>query len=83
MSKGRPNPKLWKPVKGVHIETGEVVKFNHTREAVEKLRNDDCKICQSGIIRMIKLLEEGKTHYITGKKEKPYHHAGYRWYHDT
>ena len=83
MSKGIPQPSKWKAIKGVNIKTGEVVKFKHSREAVEKLRSDDCKINQSGIFRMIRILEKGETHYITGKKEKPYHHAGYRWYHDT
>ena len=85
-TKGIPKPKLWKPIKGVHIETGEVVKFNHTREAVEKLRSDDCKICQSGIVRIIKILKSGKTHYTCPNWNglyKPYHHAGYRWYYDT
>ena len=45
MTKGIPKPTFWKPIKGVHVETGEVVKFKHSREAVEKLRSDDCKIC--------------------------------------
>ena len=81
-TKGIPKPKLWKPIKGVHIETGEVVKFNHTREAVEKLRSDDCKICQSGICRIIKILKSGKLYYYNGKTKKQYHHAGYRWYYE-
>lgn len=86
MSKGRPNPKLWKPIKGVHIETGEVVKFNHSGEAVKKLRSDDCKISQSGIFKMIKHFQSGETHYTCPSWNglyKPYHHAGYRWYYDT
>jgi hypothetical protein len=83
MSKGRPKPSQWKPIRGVHLETGEVVRFKHSRKAVEKLRSDDCKISQSGIVRMIKLLKTGKTHYINGKTKKQYNHAGYRWYYDT
>lgn len=81
-TKGIPKPQFWKPVKGVHIETGEVVKFNHAGEAVKKLRSDDCKVTQSGIVRMLKLLKTGKTHYINGKTKKQYHHAGYRWYYE-
>ena len=86
MTKGIPKPTFWKPIKGVHVETGEVVKFKHSREAVEKLRSDDCKIHQSGIFHMIKVLKSGKTHYTCPSWNglyKPYHHAGYRWYYDT
>ena len=86
MTKGIPKPTFWKPIKGVHVETGEVVKFKHSREAVEKLRSDDCKIHQSGIFHMIKVLKSGKTHYTCPNWNglyKPYHHAGYRWYYDT
>ena len=86
MRKGKPSLTLRKPIKGVHIETGEVVKFSHCGEAVEKLRNDNCKINQSGIVRMIKILESGKTHYTCPNWKglyKPYHHAGYRWYYDV
>ena len=85
-SKGRSQSSKWKAIKGVNIKTGEVVRFNHSREAVEKLRSDDCKICQSGIVHMIKVLKSGKTHYTCPKWNglyKPYHHAGYRWYYDT
>ena len=86
MSKGKPSLTLRKPIKGVHIETGEVVKFGHCKEAVEKLRSDNCKINQSGIVRMIKILEGGKTHYTCPNWKglyKPYHHGGYRWYYDV
>jgi hypothetical protein len=85
MSKGAPQPSKWKAIKGVNIKTGEVVRFKHSREAVEKLRSDNCKISQSGIFRMIKILEKGKTHYsITNSTtiKKPYQHAGYRWYYE-
>ncbi len=83
LTKGISQPRFWKPIKGVHIESGQVVKFNHAEEAVKKLRSDDCKVTQSGIVRMIKLLKTGKTHYINGKTKKQYNHAGYRWYYDT
>ena len=86
MSKGRPQPSKWKAIKGVNIKTGEVVKFKHSREAVEKLRSDDCKIHQSGIYKMIKHFQSGETHYTCPSWNglyKPYHHAGYRWYYDT
>tara|TARA_B100000902_G_scaffold392817_1_gene445842 strand:- start:46 stop:1065 length:1020 start_codon:yes stop_codon:yes gene_type:complete len=74
MSKGRPNPKLWKPIKGVHIETGEVVKFNHSGEAVKRLRSDTCKLSQNNLVRNIKHQKTGETHR---------HAGGYRWYYDT
>ena len=64
---------MWKPVKGVHIETGEVVKFNHAREAVKRLRSDTCKLSQNNIVRNIKVIESGKIHC---------HAGGYRWYYD-
>lgn len=73
MSKGRPNPKLWKPIKGVHIETGEVVRFNHAKEAVEKLRSDTCKLKQTSIVQNIKVIKSGKTHC---------HAGGYKWYYE-
>ena len=81
--KRKPSLTLRKPIKGVHIETGEVVKFSHCGEAVKKLRNDDCKICQSGIVRMLKIIGSGKLYYYNGKTKKQYHHAGYRWYYDV
>ena len=82
LSKGRPNRKCWKPVKGVNIETGEIVRFNHAGEAVKKLRSDDCKIVQSGILANIKRMKQGKLYYYNGKTKNQYNHAGYRWYYD-
>jgi len=85
-NKGKSMPMHWKPIKGVHIETGAIVKFNHAGEAVKELRSDDCKICQSGIVRILKILEQGETHYTCPNWNglyKPYHHAGYRWYYVT
>ncbi len=73
-TKGIPKPQLWKPVKGVHIETGEVVKFNHAREAVKRLRSDTCKLSQNNLVRNIKHQKTGETHR---------HAGGYRWYYDT
>lgn len=74
MSKGRPNPKLWKPIKGVHIETGEIVRFNHAEEAVKRLRSDTCKLSQNNLVSNIKHQKTGETHR---------HAGGYRWYYDT
>ena len=81
-TKGIPKPTFWKPVKGVNIETGEIVQFNHTGEAVKKLRSDNCKIVQSGILANIKRMKQGKLYYYNGKTKKQYNHAGYRWYYD-
>ena len=72
-TKGIPKPQLWKPVKGVHIETGEVVKFNHSGEAVKRLRSDTCKLSQSNIVTNIKVIESGKIYC---------HAGGYKWYYE-
>ena len=82
LTKGIPKPTFWKPIKGVNIETGEIVRFNHAGEAVKKLRSDDCKIVQSGILANIKRMKQGKLYYYNGKTKNQYNHAGYRWYYD-
>ena len=50
---------------------------------LKKLKNDDCKIYQSGIVRNIKILASGKTHFTLNGLYKPYQHAGYQWYYET
>jgi len=82
-NKGKTQPSKWKPIKGVHIETGEIVKFNNAGDAIKKLKNDNCKIYQSGIVRNIKILASGKTHFTLNGLYKPYQHAGYQWYYET
>ena len=83
-NKGKSMPVHWKAITGVNIQTGEIVKFRHAGEAVKKLRSDDCKISKCGIVRMIKILEKGETHYTctNSTTRKAYQHAGYRWYYD-
>ena len=83
LTKGIPKPTFWKPIKGVNIQTGEIVKFNHAADAVKNLRSETCKIVQSGIVANIKKIKQGKLYYYHGKIKKQYNHAGYRWYYNT
>ena len=72
MSKGRPQPTLWKPIKGIHTMTGEIVEFNHAGEAVEKLKNNFYPISSASSIHGS--ISKRRTQGIDGTS------GGYRWF---
>ena len=84
-TRGIPRPANWKPIKGVNIETGEIVEFNHAMDAVKSLRSETCKVTQTGINRCCKHTERGELTYTNIRwngLNKPYQNGGYTWYYN-
>ena len=84
-TRGIPRPANWKPIKGVNIETGEIVEFNHAMDAVKNLRSETCKVTQSGINRCCKHTERGELTYTSPNWNglyKTYQNGGYTWYYN-
>jgi len=85
LTKGISKPTFWKPIKGVNIQTGEIVKFNHAADAVKNLRSETCKVTQPGINKCCKHTEKGELTYTCPHWNglyKPYQNGGYTWYYD-
>ena len=85
LTKGISKPTFWKPIKGVNIQTGEIVKFNHASDAVKNLRSETCKVTQPGINKCCKHTEKGELTYTCPNWNglyKPYQNGGYTWYYD-